>query len=290
MVTSWLEAKRVEILARRRRMRKLAAIGCAALVASCMDTDPSTTIGATPAETAARFFEIRDENSWTQMFSDPGTDGWTARWFLDGETGKISNSRDGMIVTAGPDINDNGDSVVLWTKESFQGDIRIEYDYTRLDQMTRHVNILYIQASGTGIAPYVEDISAWAELRKPPFMRKYFLTMNLLQISYATKRHDVDGEYVRARLYPVPPSGTFRKDTEISESYFNTDLFKPLVTYHITAIKSGERLFFHVDGDGKNRLFQWEISTAGAPSRGRVGLRHMPGRQARYANLKVWVR
>jgi hypothetical protein len=49
---------------------------------------------------------------------------------------------------------------VLWTKRSFAGDVRIEYDFTRLDTALEHTSvcILYIQATGVGNGEFARDI------------------------------------------------------------------------------------------------------------------------------------
>ena len=69
--------------------------------------------------------------------------------------------------------------------EQLAGDLKIEYDYTRTDNETRCVNILYIQATGSGKGPYALDISDWNELRKVPAMATYFNHMHAYHISYA---------------------------------------------------------------------------------------------------------
>ena len=38
----------------------------------------------------------------------------------------------------------------MWTKESFAGDIRLDYEYTKTDDATEAVTILYLQATGSG--------------------------------------------------------------------------------------------------------------------------------------------
>ena len=77
--------------------------------------------------------------------------------------------------------------MVLWTEDEFQGDVKIEYEYTRLDNETNCVNILYIQASGSGEAPYHEDITQWYQLAacRVLAMRMYFDHMHTYHISYA---------------------------------------------------------------------------------------------------------
>lgn len=125
----------------------------------------------------------------------------------------------------------------MWTKESFSGDIKIEYDYTRTGDATSRVTILYIQATGDGEGQFVKDISAWAKFREVPAMKKYYENMNALHISYAAfdKSSDITF-YVRARRYPKPNGERF-KVTEIAPSYDNQGYFELAQTYHITAIK-----------------------------------------------------
>ena len=85
--------------------------------------------------------------------SDTGTGDWKQRWFLDGECGTVKNSAKGMELTAGSEFGNNAHHMVLWTKESFEGDLKIDYEYTRLDEATRCVTILCIEATGSGKGP-----------------------------------------------------------------------------------------------------------------------------------------
>ena len=79
---------------------------------------------------------------------------------------------------------------VLWTKESFSGDIKIEYDYIKTDDESRCVNILYIQATGDEEGVYEKDISKWGKLREIPAMKTYFENMNTFHISYSAFGND----------------------------------------------------------------------------------------------------
>jgi hypothetical protein len=238
-------------------------------------------------ESMEHFRSICESAQWTEVFSDSGTAGWQEKWFLDGDTAKVENTPEGMVLTAGPDLKDNGDSMVLWTKESFAGDILISYDYTRLDELTQNVCILYIQATGKEEGPYTKDILEWANLRNRALMSHYFRNMRALHVSYAVDRHDQPGEYVRARQYPVPPGGNFNRDTEIKGTYFNTGLFKPGVTYRLTFAKQAGTMYFRVQGDGQDRLFQWDLAGFPPIVEGRVGLRQMPQRKSLYRNLRI---
>ena len=234
-------------------------------------------------------FEALLEQDWEQVFHDPGTGNWQERWFVDGERADIRNTPDGMVFSAGPVARDNGSHSVLWTNEEFAGDIRIEFDLTRLDTITRYVNILYIQATGIGEGPYEEDIASWAHLRQVPFMSCYFNNMNLLHISYAAfgNQDDKDEDYVRARRYPARPDRPFN-ETDLPPDNFETGLFRPGKTYHVRALKTDKDMFFEVQGEEKGDLFHWSLEDIEPISHGRVGIRHMWTRCSRYANFKIW--
>ena len=47
-----------------------------------------------------------------------------------------------LELTAGPEFKNDAHHMVLWTQDNFTGDVKIEYDYTRIDQATNCVNIL----------------------------------------------------------------------------------------------------------------------------------------------------
>lgn len=153
-----------------------------------------------------KFVELK-KLSWKDKFFDSGSNNWQEKWLLDGKRADVRNTSHGMIFAAGPVAMDHASHAVLWTKDSFSGDIKIEWDYTRLDTINRYVNIVYIQATGKCEGPYTEDIAEWAKLRQIPYMNSYFDNMNLLHISYAAfgNENDKDEDYVRARRYPTRP-------------------------------------------------------------------------------------
>ncbi len=235
-------------------------------------------------------FEAHLTLPWEEVFSDKGNDDWQSRWFLDGQRAWIKNMEDGMLYSAGPVERDDACHAVLWTKKSFSGDLKIEYDYTRMDNINKAVNIIYIQATGKKEGPYKMDISAWSHLRTIPYMRTYFTNMHLLHISYAAFTNDDAKEkvdYVRARRYPVMPGKNFGRDTRVGESFENSGLFIPGTKYHITIVKKGDNLFMKVEGDGKSKLFNWDFSGHPQITEGRIGLRHMWTRCSKYANFSV---
>jgi hypothetical protein len=241
-------------------------------------------------ENEEKLFADLLNSDWNKSFFDSGTKNWEEQWFLDGQRASIKNMDDGMLFSAGPIAFDNASHAVLWTKQSFSGDIKIEYDYTRMDDITRAVNIIYIQAEGIGEEPYTKDITEWSHLRIIPRMSSYFNNMNLLHISYAAfnnRDEENKKDYVRARRYPVKPGEKFSTYTQLEGNYEDTGLFKPGITYHITIVKSDEKLFMKVEGEGKSNLFSWDTSKFEPVEEGRIGFRHMWTRCSKYANIKI---
>lgn len=236
-------------------------------------------------------FEALLAGAWQERLRDSGAGDWRDHWFVDGHRADIRNTPEGMIFASGPVAGDNGSHAVLWTKADFAGDIRIEFDFTRLDTVMRYVNILYIQATGKGDEPYTEDIADWAHLRAVPFMASYFNTMDLLHISYAAfgNKDDNEEDYVRARRYPTRPDRAFNQ-TDLPPDNFDTGLFKPGITYHLTAIKTDDDLFLEVKNAEERQLFHWPLDNVEPLAHGRVGIRHMWTRCSRYANITIATR
>lgn len=232
-------------------------------------------------------FNALDGLNWKMRFEDSGTGDWKTGWLLDGARATVQNTAQGMLLTSGPIEFDHASHCVLWTRDSFKGDVRIDYDYRRMDTINRHVNIIYIQATGIGEGPYSADISEWSHLREIPYMQTYYNYMNLLHISYAA--YPVEGseeDYVRARRYPIRPDLEFN-DIDLPPDSFNTELFKPGLLNRITIIKRGQELHMRVRNEEKTMFFAWDTSAFPQIAEGRIGLRQMWTRSARYANVTV---
>lgn len=234
-------------------------------------------------------FEKFEALDWVETFADPGAGDWTEKWFLDGLRATVENTPKGMILQAGPVERDNASHCVLWTKASFEGDVKIEFDYWRLDSIQKYVNIIYIQATGKEEGPYTKDIAEWSELREIPFMRSYFNNMKLLHISFAAfGAKESEEDYVRARRYPTRPDLKFN-ELDIPPDNFNTGLFKPGVKHRFTVIKKGHDLMMRVATDEKTSVYAWDTSAFDPITEGRIGLRHMWTRCSRYGDFKVSV-
>ena len=241
---------------------------------------------ADPAQDKAAYEEAA-AGDWQQVFSDPCTGDWRKLWFLDGEIGTVTTGPDGMTLTAGPEFKNDAHHMVLWTKPSFEGDLKIDYDYTRTDTETRCVNILYIQATGSGKGPYARDISQWNELRKVPSMATYFDHMHAYHISYAAFPNSGESRvsYIRGRRYLPESKGL--KGTELLPDYEPEGFFAQGVPHHITVIKRGRELHMRVENPKQVGYFHFRNPRLPAITEGRVGLRHMFTRSACYRNFKI---
>ena len=231
-----------------------------------------------------------DQRDWQLCFSDDLTADWRENWFLDGTNAQITFSGSGMDFWAGPTAGDDACHAVLWTKRSFEGDIKIEYEYTRLDQVLRFVNIIYVQATGSGIPEYPTDIARWAHLRNVPAMRMYFDHMHTYHISYAAfgmENDDPSDDYVRARRYrPETKKGLV--ETDLHPDYFKTGLFASGVKHRITIVKTAGELAMRIQNPEKEMQCRWDTTLFPAVTEGRIGLRHMYTRGARYRNFRVY--
>jgi len=227
---------------------------------------------------------------WEKIDTTLNSSNWQNHWRVDGYRADIRETSSGLLFCAGPVAYDNGSHAVLWTKESFSGALKIEFDYTWVDDISRFVNIIYIQATGIGTPPYLEDIHQWDSLRTVPTMSKYFRNMNAYHISFAAfgvENDDKEFDYVRARRYPVSPGGNFSRDTALKPDYFRTGLFKPGIRYHVTIIKRDNHLLMQVLDADTEKYFYWDTSSFPAIESGKVGIRHMYTRCAIYQNFTL---
>jgi hypothetical protein len=231
-------------------------------------------------------FDQAAEGDWNGIFLDDCTSDWREQWFLDGEVGTVTNGPDGMELIAGPEFKNDAHHMVLWTKDVFEGNLKIEYDYTRLDEETRCVNILYIQATGSGEEPFVEDITEWNELRRIPAMRMYFDHLHTYHISYAAFPNNEDTtSYIRARRYL--PNATGLEGSGLEPDYFPEGLFKKGVPHKIAVIKKDRDIFMRIENP--EQVYYCHMSNPDLPEimKGRIGLRHMFTRSARYKNFRI---
>ena len=244
--------------------------------------------GAIAADGAKRDKEARDDaaalgkllgRAWEEAFADRCTGDWRAKWFLDGKRAVVTSGAEGMTIDTAKGY------AVLWTKQSFEGDLRIEYDFTRLDANDKGVNILYVQATGDGQNGCVEDIAKWSDRRALAAMSDYFQNMHTYHVSYAT---GLKSDYVRGRRY-LPLANKGLKGTEIGKSYENTGLFaKPNEKIHVTVVKTPRDLFIRFEHPDRTMVCHFENADKPPIEIGRIGLRLMPSRKSRFENFRVF--
>lgn len=240
-------------------------------------------------EKRQEFLKLKKGN-WQEAFFDSCTEDWKDQWSLDGLKATISNSESGMDFSAGPVPKEDASHAVLWTKDRFKGDIKIEYEYTRTGEAQQFVTILYIQATGCTEIGVPYDVADWANERQVPAMKTYFNNLNTYHISYAAFGQnpvDVIDDYIRARRY-MPHLKKGLTGTAIEPDVFKrTGLFAPDVPHYITVIKTGNEIFMMIKNPEKEYLCHWNNTQFPPITEGAIGLRHMFTRSARYKNFRI---
>jgi hypothetical protein len=238
---------------------------------------------------------LNEDTPTTVLFEDSLTGDWQENWFLDGKKATLEHREGGLyfaggtVTKADDPVEYNAHHAVLWTKQVFEGDIRISYQMKQVDTSGYGNTLLYIQAQGIGSPPYVEDIHEWRKLREVPDMSTYFTYMDLLSLSLR--------ENIRCKRYPW-------RDEKL-EWYPTQGLIEPMVDYpgvtpggiyQVIVDKKGDSLrlrlydesgaILHVDHTWDTR----EIAEGIEPrkiQKGRIGIRHMATKQSIYKNFKV---
>lgn len=235
-------------------------------------------------------FDELMRHDWQLAFEDSGTGDWQSLWFLDGLNACVENTPLGMDFHAGPRANEHADHAVLWTRPSFRAPLRVEYFYTRLDEAIRYVTIIYLLATGQGEPPYTKDIAEWSNLRTTPAMHLYFGHMRTYHLSYAafgTKNDDPAEDYVRARRYE-PDQRSGLDNTDLVPDFHRTGLFATGQEHKVQLIARPTDLHLRIEGPAGQLQHSWDASACGPLTEGRVGLRHMFTRSARYRDLRVY--
>lgn len=235
-------------------------------------------------------FETVQQLDWKPTFADDFKKSWSNNWFLDGQKAQLKTTKNGLLYTAGTRAASDADHSVLWTKQEFEGDMRIEFDFTKRDASTKFVNIIYLFAQGSGVGAYDKDIAKWTSLRTIPAMKTYFDHMNAYHISFAAFENDNSNpseDYIRARRY-LPELGKGLKGTELKPDYLRTGLFKTGIPHHITIIRRGEDIYMMIKNADKAQICRWKTSDFPALNSGRIGLRLMGSRVSEFGNFKVF--
>lgn len=228
------------------------------------------------------------------LFADDMSGDWQDHWFVDGRKAVLAPREGGLYFAAGTVTKAqdrqayHAHHAVLWTRQQFDGDIRISFECKRVDDSDYGNVLIYIQAQGIGTAPYEKDIYAWRELRDVPAMDKYFNGMSLLSISLRNR--------LRCKRYPW-------NDLERDLSF--NPLIEPMQDWHGLArdrwyrFEIEKRLhlltFRSYDRDSGQLLTDCTWHTTQNPQqqlprlieKGRIGIRQMSTKQCIYRNFVV---
>ena len=233
-------------------------------------------------------FEKLNKLDWKMEFTDSFEYDWEKNWVLDGKNARISTNNHGMSFWAGNRPWQDEDHAVLWTRKKFEGDIRIEWDYTRLDSTTNMVTIIYFHAEGNDSAGFDKNIHSWSHQRIIPSMKTYFDNMDLIHVSYAAFTNDqkVGEQYLRARRYR-PDLKTGLKGTDLGGFENINGFFETGVKHHLVLIKRGKDIVMSIANPNQQKVYRWSLDGQPDQSSGHIGLRHMYTRGALYQNFNV---
>jgi hypothetical protein len=136
------------------------------------------------------------------LFEDPMAENWEDNWFLDGKRATLEHRDGGLaFLTDASNVDKRVDRAafdaqhaVLWTRQEFEGDIRINYTYTKLPGCGWQ-KLIYVQAQGIGEDDsFFKDIYTWRSLRDVARMDYYFNYMDLVALSLR--------DQIRCKRYP----------------------------------------------------------------------------------------
>jgi hypothetical protein len=111
--------------------------------------------------------------------------------------------------------------------------------------------------------------------------------MHTYHISYAAFPNEGDNRqsYIRARRYI--PNATGLKGTDLKPDYYPEGLFATGVPHTITVIKQARDLFIQIENAEQSVYCHMSNPDLPAITEGRIGLRHMFTRSARYKNINI---
>lgn len=274
----------MESMQNMKKIQMMAMLAVMALLASCNSMVPKQ-------ESASS----GNGDSPKILFEDSMAKNWQKNWFLDGKKATLDHRDGGLAFITEYTVNKHEDRAgfdaqhaVLWTRQKFEGDIRISYNYTRLPGCSWQ-KLIYVQAQGVGEKPYVKDIYAWRDHRDVPVMSEYFNYMDLIGLSLRKpvrcKRYpwrDMDGNKLETEFRPRAEN----KGMPIGhELHVLVEKTKKAILLRIKDTETGEYVVDHT----------WDLTDEKVlknrdpkfVEEGRIGLRHMGGFKAIYRDFKV---
>jgi hypothetical protein len=230
------------------------------------------------------------------LFEDSMTANWQENWFLDGENAVLEHRDGGLAFITEYTVDKNVDRdgfdsrhAVLWTRQEFEGDIRITYTYTKLPGCSWQ-KLIYVQAQGIGKKPYVQDIYAWKDLRAVSVMSEYFNHMNLIGLSLR--------EEVRCKRYPW---NDVKRNVELESEFLPRAEIEDMPEgreFHVVVEKRKESISLRITDDETGEYtvdHAWDLTDKDVRKKrdpeyiekGRIGIRLMGGHKILMRDFKV---
>jgi hypothetical protein len=217
---------------------------------------------------------------------------WRAGWALhkDSELGAgVDQLANGIVLRAADYAYDDRavyarSSVALWSRHAWAGDFRVEFDFTRLDDVARTTGngigaMLYFHVVGAGDPHHPAELARWpsTQAREEAYVRHgrgFRVTWSNFNTEHPRNSHEM-----RLRTFAF----TTRYPERIGEDSPSRFTFARGRTYRMAFERRGPRFAASVDGEA----FVWEDPAIARFGEGCFGLRHQPGRVARYENLAI---
>jgi hypothetical protein len=266
------------------------------LLIACCGPAMDRTAATNPTHESDKGTETMSESDATVLFEDPMTANWQENWFLDGERADLDHRDGGLaFLTSASKVDKRVDRAafdaqhaVLWTRQEFEGDIRISYRYTRLPDCSWQ-KLIYVQAQGIGEEPYVKDIYAWRDRRDVAVMSEYFKHMDLIALSLRSevrcKRYpwvDMEGNALESEFMPRAENKGLPEGHEL---HVLVEKRKESIRLRIKDVETGQYAVDHT----------WDLTDENvlkdrAPKfveKGRIGIRLMGGHKILMRDFKV---
>lgn len=215
--------------------------------------------------------------SWTLAFDDPGSGGWSGKYDLHGPPCAQASNVGGIRLRS---CASEDDSLILWTRQRFDGDMKVEYDYRILSNLspTQEIASALLIGTGDGATGLPADFAAWTV----PFDQGRYQNTNTLWMNYAYQ-NPASGDPLRIRLRRNP--GYNNLGDAPPEFPFNVG-----TTYHIVVEKVGSNFTVSVTGPSGTRSHTWSNSSIGGITGGYVGFRNMHFRETLISNVRIYTR
>ena len=181
-------------------------------------------------------------------------------------------------------------SVVIWSRAPWTGDFKLSFEFTRLDGTTRTTGtgigaMLYFHATGAGSNLHPASFADWPSAR--PSEDDYTRYGRGLRITWSNFNSVTPGNSNEMRLRSFEFTTAYPK--KIGSDSAAKFPFTKGVKYQLTFVRQGSKFTAIVKNTltGRSEKASWTASQIRRFSSGHFGIRHQPGREARYENFVI---